>query len=258
MAAVLRLMVFNTQNAAPARAVRQAAWIAGHDNSDVVVLTEVGAGPGGDAIVRALADHGYAAVHALRPARTGYRAVLASRGPGLRPVPSHVGVLPHRGPAAAVELAGHTISLMGLYIPSRGPQHRRNQDKRAFQEAVTQAVPRFLATATGPVVIAGDLNVVEPGHVPHLPVFGAWEYGFYESFASAGMTDAYRIAQPGGRQHSWFGRSGNGYRIDHIFVTSGHAGQVRACGYDDSPREQALTDHAAMTLTLAPGHPQRR
>jgi exodeoxyribonuclease III len=64
-----------------------------------------------------------------------------------------------------------------------------------------------------------------------------------------------RARHPDGLDHSWFGRSGNGYRIDHIFVTGQHAAQVRGCGYLQAPRQQGLTDHAAMTLTLALARP---
>ncbi len=216
-----------------------------------MVVTEVGAGPGGHALTEALGEHGYSSVLAPEPAAPDYRAILASRSPNLTPVPSGIGVLPHRGPAAVVDFAGHVVALLGLYVPSRGPQHRRNESKRAFQDAVAKALPSFLARFGGPVIVAGDLNVVEPGHMPHLPVFGDWEYGFYRSFLAAGMADAYRAMHPDGSDHSWFGRKGNGYRIDHIFVTRHHTAQVRLCGYVHSPRQQGLTDHAAMTLTLA-------
>jgi exodeoxyribonuclease-3 len=105
------------------------------------------------------------------------------------------------------------------------------------------------------VIVAGDLNVVEPGHIPHHPVFGDWEYDFYRSFAGTGMTDAYRALHPHTTGHSWFGRSGHGYRFGHAFVTTQHATMIRSCGYLHTPRQHRLTDHAAMTLTLAPtGH----
>ena len=213
------LMLFNAQHAAPGRARRQAAWIAAQENADLVIATEVGSGPGGQALIAALDEHAYSPVLACEPAAPDYRTVLASRGPALIPVPSGIGVFAHRGPAAAVTADGYTVGLLGLYVPSRGPQQRRNQNKRAFQNAVTTALPGFPAQFGGPVIVAGDLNVVEPGHRPNLPVFGAWEYAFYESFLDAGMTDAYRVRHPEGLDHSWLGRSGTGYRIDHIFVT---------------------------------------
>lgn len=247
----VRLLVLNAQHASPGRARRQAEWIVSQETADLVILTEVGAGPGGHALIDALSEHGYLHLLAPQPAVPDYRTVLASRGPDLTPVPSGIDVLPHRGAAAAATLAGHTIGLLGLYVPSRGPQQRRNQNKRAFQQAVTRALPGFAAQFGGPVIIAGDLNVVEPGHTPHHPVFGGWEYDFYRSFSDAGMTDAYRAVHPHTTEHSWFGRSGQGYRFDHVFVTQQHSAQVRSCGYLHAPRTQGLTDHAAMTLTLA-------
>lgn len=249
-------MVFNCQHASPTRARRQAAWIASQAEADFVVATEVGAGPGGHALIDALDEHGYSSVLAPQPITPDYRTVLAARVTGLTAVPSGIDVFAHRGPAAVADLAGHQIGLLGLYVPSRGPQQRRNQAKRAFQDAVAKALPGFLSQFTGPVIVAGDLNVVEPDHVPHLPVFGGWEYRFYRSFPDTGMTDAYRAIHPRDWDHSWFGRGGNGYRIDHIFVTARHTAQIRDCGYLHAPRHQSLSDHAAMTLTLTvePSH----
>jgi exodeoxyribonuclease III len=246
----LRLLVFNAQHASPARARRQAAWIASQETADLVIITEVGPGPGGHALTGALAGNGYPSVVAPEPSLTDYRTVIASRGPDLTVVPSGITVLAHRGPAAMVSLARQTIVLLGLYVPSRGPKDRRNEAKRAFQYAVTQALPGFVARFDGPVIVAGDLNVVEPGHTPHHPVFGDWEYEFYRSFTSAGLADAYRIVHPDSAGHSWYGRSGQGYRFDHAFITWRHRVQVRDCGYLHEPRQQGLTDHAAMTLTV--------
>ncbi len=250
-AGVLRLLVFNAQHAAPARARRQATWIASQEAADLVILTEVGTGPGGRALTSALAGHGYLSVVAPEPSAADYRTVIASRGPDLTVAPSGIAVLAHRGPAATVSLAGQTIGLLGLYVPSRGPKDRRNQAKRAFQHAVTEALPGFVAQFDGPVIVAGDLNVVEPGHIPHHPVFGSWEYDFYRSFARAGLADAYRLVHPDATGHSWYGRSGQGYRFDHAFITWRHRLHARDCGYLHEPRQHGLTDHAVMTLTVA-------
>ncbi|HUY47295.1 MAG TPA: endonuclease/exonuclease/phosphatase family protein [Streptosporangiaceae bacterium] len=244
----VRLMVFNTQHASPGRARAQVTWIAAQDDADLLILTEVSAGPGGHSLIQALAENGYSSVLAPEPAEPDYRAVLASRGPVLTPIPGGISVFSHRGPAAAADIGGHRIGLLGLYVPSRGPRQRRNENKRAFQDAVTGAVPALVARFSDPLIIAGDLNVVEPGHIPHLPVFGEWEYAFYRSFLEAGMTDAYRQIHPQAGDHSWFGRSGTGYRLDHIFITSPHAPRVRDCGYLQAPRHLGLTDHAAMTI----------
>ena len=222
--------------------------------ADLLVISEVGSGPGGAALIGALTERGYTSVLAPASSFAGYCTVLASRRVGLTPIPSGIKVLPHRGPAATFTLAGERIGLLGLYVPSRGPKERRNEDKRAFQRAATEALPGFLAQFGGPVIVAGDLNVVEPGHIPHHAVFGDWEYDFYRSFAGTGLTDAYRTLHTDAPGHSWFGRSGQGYRFDHAFVTTPHAGLIRSCRYLQEPRELHVTDHAAMALVLGPIH----
>jgi exodeoxyribonuclease III len=249
----VRVLTFNAQHACPARSYRQVEWIADQEAADLVVITEVGSGPGGAALVTALADHGYASVFAPEPVSPDYRTVLASRGAPLTPVPSGIDVLPHRSPAATVLVGEHPVAILGLYVPSRGPKERRNEAKRAFQQAVSTALPAFVAQAQsdGLVIVIDDLNVVEPGHIPHHAVFGEWEYDFYRSFSTAGLTDAYRGLHPSTIEHSWFGRSGQGYRLDHAFVTAPHHAQIRRCAYLHSPIEQGLTDHAALCLALA-------
>ncbi|WNI18051.1 endonuclease/exonuclease/phosphatase family protein [Actinacidiphila sp. ITFR-21] len=244
-----RVLLFNAQHAAPERARRQAAWIAGQENADLLVITEVGPSHGGTALEEALTDHGYTQIIAPQPSNPDYRTILASRTAPIEAMPSGVTHLPHRAPAATVTIGEHTIGLFGLYVPSRGPKERRNIAKRTFQDAVTAALPGLGTLFTGmPVIVTGDLNVIEPGHQPPHKVFGAWEYAFYDSFRTAGLTDAFRHLHPDPNAHSWYGRSGNGFRFDHIFVTTPHAHLITACAYHHQPREQGLTDHAAMTL----------
>jgi exodeoxyribonuclease III len=146
-------------------------------------------------------------VLACEPATPDYRTVLASR-PGSHPRPELDPRARSSHLAAAVTAGGHTVGLLELYVPSRSPQQHRNKNKRAFQNAVATALPGFLSQFGDLVIVVGDLNVVEPGHLPRLPVFGAWEYAFCRSFLVAGLTDAYRARDPEGLDHSRLGSSG--------------------------------------------------
>lgn len=246
-----RLVLFNAQHASPERARRQVEWLAGQEAADLVVISEVGPGPGGEALVNALGDHGYTSVVDPLPDTRDFRTVLASRSAPLTPVESGVSVLPHRAPCATVCVGSQLFTLLGLYVPSRGPAERRNQAKRAFQTAVATALPGLAARCQGVLIVAGDLNIVEPGHSPHHRVFGGWEYEFYRSFAAAGLADAFRHLQPDLVDHSWYGRGGNGYRFDHVFVTTAHTSRLLACEYLHEPRLRGLTDHSAMVMQAA-------
>lgn len=252
----VRLLLFNAQHASPDRSRRQAEWIAGQEGADIAVLTEVSSTQGGDALVTALNERGYATVIAPQPSTPDYRTVIACRTSAVRTVPSPVTVTPHRAPAARVTVGGHDIGVLGLYVPSRGPKDRRNVAKRAFQEAVTAALPKLNSVFPHmPLIVTGDLNVLERGHQPPHAVFGEWEYAFYDSFQAAGLTDAYRHLHPDGIAHSWHGRTGAGFRFDHTFVSTPHADQVLACDYHQEARKEGLSDHAAMTLHMTLAQP---
>ncbi|MFG2227770.1 endonuclease/exonuclease/phosphatase family protein [Streptomyces sp. NPDC048644] len=247
----VRLLLFNAQHASPERSRRQAAWLAEQDDADIVVLTEVSPTHGGHALVTALTERGYATVIAPQPHTPDYRTVIACRTHNAQAAQTPVTHLPHRAPAAHVTIGSHTLGFLGLYVPSRGPKERRNQAKRAFQEAVTEALPKLPALFPGmPVIVAGDLNVIERGHQPPHRVFGEWEYTFYDSFKDAGLADAFRHLHPGQAAHSWYGRSGNGFRFDHTFISAAHTGSLLTCGYRHEAREAGLTDHAVMTLHM--------
>ncbi|MER6829117.1 endonuclease/exonuclease/phosphatase family protein [Streptosporangium sp. NPDC000563] len=244
----VRVLTLNVQHANPARSRRQADWLAAQD-ADVVVLTEVT--PGAHAITQALGEHGFS-VH-LGDGGADYLTVVASRIGKQEPAPQiRPGHLPHRCAAIRLHLDdGSSIGVVGLYVPSRGPQQRRNVDKRLFQDAVTELLPALAddLAVTGPIVIAGDLNVVERGHKPHHAVFGNWEYTFYDAFAAAGYGDAFRRHHPDLDDYSWYGRrSGEGYRFDHLFCSP--VGAVIDCRYVHEPRTSGLSDHAAMTATI--------
>ena len=252
--AELRLVTWNVQHAGPERARRQARWLATLEEADVVVLTEVGHAGGGGALMAALRSHGYTLVVPPGVVRD-YLVVIAARTPGIEAAGRRLGVRPHRCVGVRLPIGEASVGLVGLYVPSRGPRGRRNIDKAAFQDAVSAYLPCLATDFPGAlIVVAGDLNVVEPGHRPHHRVFGDWEYRFYGDFLRlAGLVDAFREVEPEAAEHSWIGRSGDGYRFDHIFVAGAHRERLRACRYLHEPRLQGLSDHSAMIATLTVG-----
>lgn len=247
----VRLLLFNAQHASADRSRRQAAWIASQEDADIAVLTEVSSTHGGDALGTALTERGYVILIASQPQTPDYRTVVACRTADAHPVASPVTVTPHRAPAARITIGGHDIGVLGLYVPSRGPKEHRNVAKRAFQNAVAEALPKLSSTFPEmPVIVAGDLNIIERGHQPPHKVFAEWEYAFYDAFQAASLTDSFRHLHPDKVAHSWYGRTGSGFRFDHLFVSTPHADQVLACDYHQEAGEAGLTDHAVMTLRL--------
>ena len=100
------------------------------------------------------------------------------------------------------------------------------------------------------LIVGGDLNVIEPNHVPKYPIFGDWEYEFYNTFRRVGLVDAYRIFNPNAQEYSWFGKFNDGYRFDHLFISKYFIEGPIKCYYIHDPRISKLSDHSAMILIL--------
>ncbi|WKU03462.1 endonuclease/exonuclease/phosphatase family protein [Micromonospora sp. HUAS LYJ1] len=239
----LRLCTLNINSPSPARAQRLVDWLTA-TRSNVLVLTEVQPGPACNLIRTTLDAHGY-----LLHTTPGWRdqrfhTVVAAKGfrldalqpPGFDPR------------IAAVDLtsAGGTIRLVGVYAPTNGMTPDSSQRRHAFQQQFTAYVADILHPR---LCITGDLNVVEPGHRPHLPSFEDHDYAFYRGLLDLGLSDAYRRCHPDGADHSWVSPRFGSQRLDHALISDSSI--LSSCAYDHAPRLQELTDHSSLQLTAA-------
>ena len=251
-----RILTWNVGDAGPEPSRDQARWLAAAA-VPILVLTEVSGRH--RSLESALQDEGFATFSPDVPSLMAgdQRILLAARGHRLEelegPAPHHQ---PHRCAAARLVPVegGRPVVVAGMYVPSKGSESRRHTAKRAFQGAGKTWLPRLLkAAGDDPVVVAGDLNSLEPGEVSRYENYGPWECDFYWSFAKLGLADAYRARHPREGDPRWFGQNlDEGYRFDHLFVSP--VDRVVACDYDERPREKGLSGRPALIATLGDGH----
>jgi len=227
----------------------------------VLVLTETRASRGCQLLADRFATAGYTVVFP-RPEPGEYGTMIAAR------VASHPGTWAGQldylqARAASITLPigdGVTVEVVGLYVPSRDASEAKVERKRrfldrcldAFQAGAPQADPRG-----DDIVLLGDLNLVEPDHQPRYPFFHPFEYAFYRRLAELGLVDAFRHLHPDQVEHSWVGRTGDGYRYDHAFVAKALLDALDGCAYVHEPRSLRLSDHSALTLRLRVSRPAR-
>jgi len=97
---------------------------------------------------------------------------------------------------------------------------------------------------------AGEGAFVETAH-PHYPFFAPFEYGFYRCLLEEfDMVDAFPDMNPTLAEHSWVGRTGDGYRYHHIFCSRSLIDVLRTCDDIAEPRLSRLSDHSALTVCL--------
>lgn len=244
------LMTWNVRNPSLQRAKLQVEWLQ-QFQTNMLVLTEAKHSKGCFFLCEKLEELGFQ-VYFPYPSENDYCVIVAVKGCVTHMVESEVAFLPSRAVSVLCETPGGMVECVGVYVPSRGAKERKNEDKRQFQEYLREALwKRTHHSTVTQRIVAGDLNVLERNHSPHYAHFGEWEYAFYESFLSYGLLDAYRCIHPVEKEYSWFGRGGNGYRFDHIFLSEQLSLSIRECSYLQEPKGNGLSDHAAMRLRLA-------
>ncbi len=257
---LLSLLTFNIGNPSPERAARQLAWLATRPE-DVLVLTETRASRGCHLLADRFTAAGYT-VAFPQPGQGEYGTMIVARTPG------HPGTWTRKLdylPARAASLVLPTgddaaVEVVGLYVPSRDASEAKIERKRRFLDHCLAAL-----TADTPetdqrerqVVLLGDLNILEPDHQPRYRFFRPFEYAFYQCLTELDLVDAFRHLHPDRVEHSWVGRTGDGYRYDHAFVAKPLLDDLAGCSYVHQPRAMRLSDHSALTLRLRTSQPAR-
>lgn len=118
-------------------------------------------------------------------------------------------------------------------------------------EAKLPLFEHFLRQRPSQAVLIGDFNTGL-----HLKDETAATFTAADRFAAMseiGWVDAWRhFNGHEGFEPSWLSPRGNGFRIDHSFVSTDLIGHAVSCRYDHSTRP-VLTDHSAIILDIE-GH----
>lgn len=252
MSTELSLLTFNIGNPSTGRAERQLAWLAGRDEH-ILVLTETKASAGCRLLADAFTAAGYIVV-SPEPQPGEYGAMVVSK---VEAHPDQFGdkldYLPARAAAATVPTSAGCVRVIGMYVPSRDAGYEKTERKRKWLAACRNALAATRDHCH--TILLGDLNILEPDHHPRYSFFAPFEYDFYTGLRrDHGLVDVFRHLHPGTVEHSWVGRTGDGYRYDHVFCSASLRDHIAWCGYLHQPRQEGLSDHSALAarLTITP------
>jgi exodeoxyribonuclease III len=231
----LRLLAWNIRQGGGARLPVICEALRRHD-ADVLVLSEY---RGGDSALRlneALERLGYPHRTALRPPPGKAGVLVAAR----RRFRAHA-VLDDAllDPYRLIHVEIGRLSLCGVYMPNL-------LAKVPYWEAV---VAGLAGKIDGHALAIGDFNtcrayVDEPGAIDRCAYF-------MDRVAELGFCDLWRHHYPEGREFSWYSHRGNGFRIDHAFLSPALAKRAKAIRYSHEERLAGLSDHSLLILDLA-------
>jgi len=238
----IKFLNWNIRNPSLRRSMKQTEWIE-KGSFDIIVLTEAKFSQGCIHIRDRLKSLGYNVIF-LKPENEDYGVILAVSN--LKEIlEKSIKFLPYRTSSAVCNFYGKDILITGVYIPVW-----RNEEKKKFLDEFEKLIANEdLKKRFDDWIIIGDLNILEPNHIPKYSQYKPWEY-FYNRLGKYGFVDAFRFFYPEEKEYSWFGREGNGYRFDHIFVSKNILPLIKNCFYIHEPRLEKLSDHSAMYLEI--------
>jgi exodeoxyribonuclease III len=245
---VLSILTVNLGAAARERAGVMLRWLAARPE-DVLLLTETSGGSGTTWLLDRFRQAGYAVVHT--PDLNGDRgAALVSK---VRVAGWLAGLtnitIPGRVAAAMLDTEP-AVAVLGVYVPSRDRSADKTEKKQTFITSLLSALDGLPPEVRDHLVVGGDYNVIARDHRPLHPGFLPFEFGLLEQLGVHGLVDAHARCSPGEQAYSWIGRTGDGYRYDYFHVGRELDSRIHSCAYLHETREQRLTDHAAVSLTL--------
>jgi exodeoxyribonuclease-3 len=258
--APMKIATFNV-NGVNGRLAVLLRWLA-ETAPDVVCLQELKT-PQESFPEAAIRDAGYGAIWHGQKSWNGV-AILAR---GAEPVETRRGLPEDRDDTHSryIEAATHGVLVGCLYLPNGNPAPGPRFDyKLRWFERLNSHAAGLLARG-GPVVLAGDYNVIPTDLDVYAPerwlddaLFRPEVRQAFHSLTAQGWTDALRALHPGERVYTFWKYFRNAYarnaglRIDHLLLNPSLAPRLVAADVDREVRGwDKASDHAPTWIKLA-------
>lgn len=231
----MKLLTLNIRHGGGKRDGALLSFIAAQD-ADVVVLTEYRNNGTGARLNAGLAALGYH--HVCADAAPKMNTVLiAARTPiDVHRPEGNLSAL-HRHRVLLCEVAG--VLVCGVYFPGQ-------KVKELFWRDEFLSLVRPLSSR--PSVLIGDFNTGQH----FVDEVGRTFYGaeYLDALRSAGFDDAWRTLHPEAREYTWFSQIGNGFRVDHCWLSQSAKQRLIEARHLHDVRTARTSDHSALVVTL--------
>lgn len=200
--------------------------------SEVVILSEFRNNKNGNLIRNTMLDYGYRYQIVSHAEKEENSVAIFSKLPCASKLYQHE-TIDYSANVVMADLG--MIRICGVYLP-----HKK---KHKLFDILHQE-----ATADIPLIIAGDFNTGINGIDQNGTSF--WYTDELKQLSQLEMVDAFRVLHGDQKEYSWYSHQGNGYRYDHTYISKVMAPIISKCDYLHSWREEKLSDHSPMLLSI--------
>jgi exodeoxyribonuclease-3 len=143
-----------------------------------------------------------------------------------------------------VEVPELRLRIAAVHVPGIGDK-KAGISKADAWEAVLDFARRQRNENT---VIIGDLNTGLPNVDEAGDTFSC--VAKFRRLSNTGFVDAWRKCHGQAREYSWYSNYGNGFRLDHAFVSTPLSKLKFRCDYSHIEREEKISNHSIVILEL--------
>lgn len=207
---------------------------------DVMVLTEFRVGEKGEYIKSKLRENGYEHQF-VAPVPANTNAVLIASSHHFEVLPSQTQIHGSMARWTEIRLPVFNLYLLGVHIPVGSIS---SHNKVEFWNAVIKYAQKYRDQRA---IILGDLNTGLADDFEGAPFLCQNEM---QQVLDNGWIDSWRNTHGGFRQYSWYSNKGNGFRIDHIFLSSILKPFLMESYFSHEERLQRVSDHSVLITEL--------
>lgn len=230
----LRLVAWNIRQGGGTRLAAIVTALSRYD-ADIFVLSEYRGGESGLRLVEALDVLGYRHVSLPAPPAGNSGVLIAAR----TRFHAYGTISPELAePHKLVRADFPGFRLCGVYMPNL-------KAKIPYWDALLAALGAEPGVAT---LAVGDFNTCRH-FLDEAGKFDTLSH-YMDRIEAIGFCDLWRRRYPEGREFSWYSTRGNGFRIDHAFLSADLAARAGEIRYSHDERLSGLSDHSPLVLDL--------
>ncbi|WP_257210978.1 endonuclease/exonuclease/phosphatase family protein [Bacillus wiedmannii] len=237
---VLKLLTWNIRQGGSVKRIPRIVEQLSKHSPDVLLLTEYWEGGKGEEIKRLLRETGYEYMISSNGDIKQNSLLFASRYP-FEIVPSFYNKDRNGQRWLEIRIPQYELHITGVHIPTN---NNDVQEKLQFWQEINAFAKEQGSFRT---VIIGDYNTGLEEDTQGAPFIGPQ---YMQELVDLGWIDAWRHTHGSFSGYSWYSTKGNGFRIDHAFISPVLKGNILESYFSHQERLNSLSDHSILVVEL--------
>ncbi len=205
------------------------------ENPNILIFTEYRNNYAGDKLKKTLFNNGFKYFHHIHLEKNINTVLIATQAESSLDKTFHKNIS-EKSRKNILKVIVDSVSIYGVYFP------QKNEKKQTFKILLKE-----MESLKENTIFIGDFNTGKHFIDEKQKTFYCAED--FKLLENNDFIDAWRSENGDKKEYSWFSRIGNGFRIDHAFISKRLSKNLK-CYYNHNVRIEKLSDHSMLVLEI--------